>query len=162
MRARTEANGNGPDEDGELPGLFRTLHTQGGTMSADRRRSNGEGTEITKDKHGRYHASLSFGVKTGGRRDRRHVSGASRREVAEKLRALQAKRDAGVVPTAGTAPTLAVWLRHWLDTIAATKLRPGTSMTTAPTSNTGSSPPSGTSASTVCNPRTSRRSMPSR
>ena len=76
-------------------------------MSADRRRSNGEGTEITKDKHGRYHAWLSFGVTTGGLRDRRHVSGASRREVAQKLRALQAKRDAGVVPTAGTASHVA-------------------------------------------------------
>lgn len=44
------------------------------------RRSAGEGTEITPGPDGRYHAWLSMGVKTGGRRDRRHVSGKTRAE----------------------------------------------------------------------------------
>ena len=90
------------------------------------RRSNGEGTEIKLGSDGRWHASLSFGLKSGGKRDRRHVSGTSRADVAAKIRELQTKRDAGVIPLAGAAPTLAVWLRHWLDTIAVTRIRPGT------------------------------------
>lgn len=94
-------------------------------MSATRR-SNGEGTEIRLGSDGRWHASLSFGTKAGGRRDRRHVSAKTRAEAAAKLRALQAKRDAGVIPISGTAPTVAAWLRHWLDTIAVSRLRPGT------------------------------------
>ncbi|MCW2497093.1 MAG: int [Jatrophihabitans sp.] len=93
---------------------------------AGSRRSDGEGTEIKLGKDGRYHASLSFGLKAGGKRDRRHVSGKTRGEVALKLRKLQEKRDAGLVPLAGASPTVAEWLRHWLDTIVATRLRPGT------------------------------------
>lgn len=92
----------------------------------DRRRSDGEGTEIVLGGDGRYHAWLSMGVKSGGRRDRRHVSGGTRREVAEKLRAMQAKRDAGVVPSTGRSSTVAVWLEHWLDNIASQKVRPKT------------------------------------
>jgi hypothetical protein len=60
------------------------------------RRSPGEGTDIVLGADGRYHAWLSMGVKSGGRRDRRHVSGKTRAEAARKLRGLQAKRDAGV------------------------------------------------------------------
>ena len=90
------------------------------------RRSHGEGTDIVRGDDGRWHAWLSMGVKSGGQRDRRHVSGRIRAEVARKLRALQAKRDAGVVPDAGRSPTVAAWLDHWLDNIAAPHLRPST------------------------------------
>ncbi len=90
------------------------------------RRSNGEGTEIKLGADERWHASLSFGIKPGGKRDRRHVSGKTRAEVALKIRNLQTKRDAGLVPTTGKTPTLAEWLRHWLDTIAAPSVRPRT------------------------------------
>ena len=84
------------------------------------------GTDIVRGDDGRWHAWLSMGVKSGGQRDRRHVSGRTRAEVARKLRALQAKRDAGVVPDAGRSPTVAAWLDHWLDNIAAHKVRPKT------------------------------------
>lgn len=90
------------------------------------RRSNGEATDITQGADGRWHAWLSFGLKAGGRRDRRHFSGRTRAEVAGKVRAAQAKRDAGLVPTSAKAPTVGQWLDHWLDTIAAPKLRPRT------------------------------------
>jgi integrase len=90
------------------------------------RRSPGEGTEITRGSDGRYHAWLSMGMKTGGRRDRRHVSGRTRSEVARKLRDLQAKRDAGVVLDAGRSPTAAAWLAHFVETVAAPRLRPST------------------------------------
>ena len=90
------------------------------------RRSHGEGTDIVRGDDGRWHAWLSMGNKSGGHRDRRHVSGRTRAEVARKLRALQAKRDAGVVPDSGRSPTVAGWLHHWLDNIAAHKARPKT------------------------------------
>lgn len=95
------------------------------------RRSNGEGTGITKGADGRWHASLSFGVKSGGARDRRHVSGRTRAEVAGKLRALQTKHDSGLVPATGKALTVAAWLGHWLETIASQRVRPSTLQTYA-------------------------------
>jgi integrase len=39
------------------------------------------------------------------------------------VRALEAKRDAGLVETAGKAQTVGDWLDHWLDNIAARKVR---------------------------------------
>jgi integrase len=64
-----------------------------------------------------------MGKKENGRRDRRHVSGAKRADVVAKVRAIEAKRDAGVVDAAGRAPTVGEWLDHWLDNIAARKVR---------------------------------------
>lgn len=90
------------------------------------RRSNGEGTGITKGADGRWHASLSFGARAGGGRDRRHVSGRTRADVAGKLRALQTKHDAGLVPIAGQSVTVAAWLDHWLDNVAAARVKPMT------------------------------------
>ena len=64
-----------------------------------------------------------MGKKENGRRDRRHVSGAKRADVVAKVRAIEAKRDAGIVDAAGRAPTVGEWLDHWLDNIAARKVR---------------------------------------
>src|SRR4051794_23604382 len=60
-----------------------------------------------------------MGKKENGQRDRRHVSGAKRADVVAKVRAIEAKRDAGMVEAAGRAPTVA----DWLDNIAARKVR---------------------------------------
>jgi integrase len=40
-----------------------------------------------------------------------------------KVRAIEAKRDAGMVEAAGRAPTVGDWLDHWLDHIASRKVR---------------------------------------
>src|SRR4051794_6404843 len=90
------------------------------------RRSTGEGTDIVRGRDGRWHAWLSMGAKSGGRRDRRHVSGLTRRDVAAKLRSLQAKRDEGLVTDTGRSPAVAAWMEHWLENIAAHKVRPKT------------------------------------
>jgi integrase len=87
-----------------------------------RRAASGE-SSIYQDEDGRWHGFVSMGKKENGRRDRRHVSGAKRADVVAKVRAIEAKRDAGMVDAAGRAPTVGEWLDHWLDNIAARKVR---------------------------------------
>jgi len=87
-----------------------------------RKRASGE-SSIYRDEDGRWHGFVSMGKKENGRRDRRHVSGARRADVVAKVRAIEAKRDAGMVEATGRAPTLGEWLDHWLDNIAARKVR---------------------------------------
>jgi integrase len=67
-----------------------------------------------------------MGLKREGARDRRHVSGTRRVDVVAKVRDLERQRDSSVAQEAGRVPTVADWLEHWLDTIAARKVRPRT------------------------------------
>jgi len=93
-------------------------------MAPPRRSAAGEST-IYRDAAGRWHGQVSVGRKPGGGRDRRHVSATRRADVVAKVRALERSRDEGVVTTPGRA-TVAGWLTHWLDNIAARKVRPST------------------------------------
>src|SRR3954469_4315998 len=102
--------------------------TDGGTRrtTAPRSRASGE-SSIFKGEDGRWHGFVSMGKKDNGRRDRRHVSGAKRVDVVSKIRALESKRDAGIVLEAGaSALTVGGWLDHWLSTIAVRRVRPTT------------------------------------
>lgn len=90
-----------------------------------RRAAPGEST-IYRDDAGRWHGYVSMGLKSQGRRDRRHVSAAQRGGVVAKVRDLERQRGAGTSGVAGKAPTVEQWLRHWLDAIAARKVRPKT------------------------------------
>src|ERR1700710_1260810 len=92
------------------------------TGTTKRPRASGE-SSIYKDDGGRWHGFVSMGKKENGRRDRRHVSAAKRAGVVAKVRALETKRDAGIAEAAGKAPTVGEWLDHWLDNIAARKVR---------------------------------------
>lgn len=83
-------------------------------------------SSIQQDDTGRWHGYVSMGSASGGTRDRRHVSGTTRAAVVRKVRALEGQRDAGTLPQAGKAPTLEVWLEHWLTTIAVARVRPRT------------------------------------
>jgi integrase len=89
------------------------------------KRASGE-SSIYQDDKGRWHGYVSMGLKSGGRRDRRHVSGAKRADVVSKVRALEQKRDAGVIEASGQPITVESWLIHWQDTIAERKVRPST------------------------------------
>src|SRR4051812_3418135 len=90
--------------------------------AATRKRATGE-SSIYQDEDGRWHGFVSMGKKENGRGDRRHVSAAKRADVVTKVHAIEAKRDAGLVEAAGRAPTVGEWLDHWLDNIAARKVR---------------------------------------
>jgi integrase len=81
---------------------------------------------IYRDDVGRWHGYVSMGLKDNGRRDRRHVSAARRAEVVTKVRALERRRDEGAGGAAGRSPTVSQWLDHWLEVIAAQKVRPST------------------------------------
>jgi integrase len=86
------------------------------------KRASGE-SSIYRDEDGRWHGFVSMGLKENGRRDRRHVSGVRRVDVVAKVRAIEAKRDAGLVEAAGRAPTVGGGLDHCLDNIAARRVR---------------------------------------
>lgn len=81
------------------------------------RRRNGEST-CYLGSDGRWHGRVSVGLKPDGSPDRRHVSAADWDTVLEKIEKLEALRDAGQVVVPSRVPTLAEWLRTWLDTIA--------------------------------------------
>ncbi|HVU62132.1 MAG TPA: tyrosine-type recombinase/integrase [Mycobacteriales bacterium] len=87
------------------------------------RRSNGE-SSIYRDRNGRWHGRVSMGTTDDGRPDRRHVTAATQRDVAAKVRELERARDTGRAATAGRAPTVQVWLTHWVERIAAPSVRP--------------------------------------
>ena len=93
------------------------------------RRSNGEGTAPYQQPDGRWRAELvvDWVYRDGKLRPvRKRVYGATAGAARAKLRALIAERDAGAVFTTGTTPTLGAWLTHWLDTIAAPRVRAST------------------------------------
>lgn len=81
------------------------------------RRRNGEST-CYFGSDGRWHGRVNIGLKPDGSPDRRHVSGQDQETVLDKIKNLHALRDAGRVVPPARVPTLAEWMRTWLDTIA--------------------------------------------
>lgn len=86
------------------------------------RGANGRST-IVKQDDGRWHGFVSMGAKGDGSRDRRHVSAATRAAVVEKVKSLEAKRDAGMVLTSGKAMLVDDWLDYWVENIASVRVR---------------------------------------
>jgi len=90
-----------------------------------RRGANGRST-IVKQDDGRWHGFVSMGAKGDGSRDRRHVSAATRSAVVEKVKSLEAKRDAGIAGASGKAMLVDEWLDYWAENIASVRVRPRT------------------------------------
>ena len=67
---------------------------------------------------GRWHGWVTMGTKEDGSLDRRHRTGKTETEVTSKVRALETTRDAGQASKPGRKPTVAQWMRTWLDTVA--------------------------------------------
>jgi integrase len=86
------------------------------------RGANGRST-IVKQDDGRWHGFVSMGAKGDGSRDRRHVSAATRAAVVEKVKALEAKRDAGMVGAAGRAMLVEEWLDYWAENVDSVRVR---------------------------------------
>jgi integrase len=79
-----------------------------------KRRGNGEGS-IFQRADGRWTATISIGFGETGKRRRRTVYAATKREVREKLLELHLQQSAGTLRPVDRE-TLAEFLNHWLDT----------------------------------------------
>lgn len=91
---------------------------------ARKRRGRGEGAIIQRG-DGRWAAEISLGVDATGKRRRKTIYGESKKDVAEKLRKLQAENDAGrLVETEQL--TTAEYLTRWLNNTSKEKVHAGT------------------------------------
>ena len=87
-------------------------------MSARKRRGRSEGSIFQRD-DGLWVGSVSLGYDGTGKRKRRTVYGATKKEVQEKLRELQTKVDIGQ-SVAASRVTVGQYLDHWLAQIKPT------------------------------------------
>jgi integrase len=75
---------------------------------------------------GWWHGRVTMGLKDDGSPDRRHRKGKTEPEVTIKVRKLESERDAGRIDKPGRAPTVAVWMAAYLDTICGRLVASGT------------------------------------
>jgi integrase len=82
-----------------------------------KRRGHGEDAIYFAADKNRYIGAISVGFGAGGKRVRRKVSGKTKQEVRDKLKALHAELDAGVQSPAGYTVQAAMdaWLEHGLS-----------------------------------------------
>lgn len=83
-------------------------------------------SSIYLGKDGDWHGRVTVGVKDDGTPDRRHVQRKTEAAVITAVRKLERERDSGRVRKAGQRYTVAQWLTHWLDNIAAPAVRENT------------------------------------
>ena len=84
------------------------------TSQTRRSRNANFRSSIYQGKDGRWQGRVTMGVRDDGRADRRHVRGATRAEVARKVRALEREHDSGTSQPVGQRWTVAGWLEHWI------------------------------------------------
>jgi hypothetical protein len=117
--------GSNPLSSTQLKGRFRSrdrpflIFWQQQTAATVRRASPGRRSRKTCS--GRWRGVVSLGVDSGGKRLRKKVSGQTRTEVKDKLKALHSELDAGVRTAAGYTVDTAVtdWLAEGLPGRAA-------------------------------------------
>jgi hypothetical protein len=87
------------------------------TDASVRRRGHGEDAIYFAADKNRYIGAVSLGFGPDGKRLRRKVSGKTKQEVRDKLKALRAELDVGLQPVAGYTVRAAVdaWLEHGLS-----------------------------------------------
>lgn len=90
-----------------------------------RKRANGEGSIFWNEQRQRFEGMLDLGRSADGKRQRRKVTGATRTEVGDKLKALRAEVDAGMA-TAGKDMTVAELLDRWITEVLPTRVDEGT------------------------------------
>lgn len=88
-----------------------------------RRRGNNEGS-IYRRKDGRWTASINLGY-VAGKRKRKSVYGATRKEVAEQLNKLSLARQQGL-PLGSDKLTTGEWLDRWLHSVEPPNTKPKT------------------------------------
>jgi integrase len=93
-------------------------------MSQQHRRGHGEGSIYQRESDGRWCASVDLGY-VNGRRTRKMVYGRTRKEVAEKLKALHRDQASGA-PIITERRTVAQYLNRWLDDVVSQRNKPRT------------------------------------
>jgi integrase len=88
------------------------------------RRGHGEGSIYQRKSDGRWIAAVDCGV-VNGQRKRKTLSGKTRREVAEKLKALVHDQQQGL-PIATPRQSVGQFLDHWLADVAKPSVRAAT------------------------------------
>ena len=81
------------------------------------RSTNGR-SSIHQGPDGNWQGWVTVGVRPDGTPDRRHRRGPTKAAVTAKVRELEQQRDKGQIASTGRTPTVAEWMRTWLDTIA--------------------------------------------
>ncbi|MGQ0629416.1 MAG: tyrosine-type recombinase/integrase [Sporichthyaceae bacterium] len=81
------------------------------------RSANGR-SSIYQGADGYWHGWVTVGVTADGSPDRRHRKAKTKAEATRRVRDLERQRDSGQTTKSGQAPTVAEWMRLWLDTIA--------------------------------------------
>lgn len=99
-------------------------HNSRGKRMPGKRRGTGEGAIYRRQSDGRWVTSVELGH-SGGRRRRKVLYGKTRREVAEKLKALHSDQEAGLL-RAVDKTTLGAYLLDWLETSAELTLNEST------------------------------------
>jgi integrase len=66
---------------------------------------------------GSWHGWVTVGVKADGSPDRRHRMGKTEAEVTRKVQELEGQRNSSAVSKPGRVPTVAEWMREYLDVI---------------------------------------------
>ena len=89
------------------------------------RKPNGT-SSVYRGTDGYWHGRVTIGVKDDGRPDRRHIMRKTQSAVIAKVRELERQRDEGTVRRAGSSWTVASWLTHWVENIAAPFVRENT------------------------------------
>lgn len=89
------------------------------------RKPNGR-SSIYQGSNGKWHGWVTMGVKEDGSPDRRHREGATEAIVTKKVQKLEAERDAGKPSKPGKVPTVAQWMRTYIDDIAPQRVSQGT------------------------------------
>lgn len=92
------------------------------------RAPNGASTIYYSDYDDRWHGRVTVGVKDDGTPDRRHVKRTKEADVIRAVRELEKLREQGNLRKAGRAWTVAKWLTHWVENIAAPTVRPNTAV----------------------------------
>src|SRR5436190_18460621 len=93
-------------------------------MSQQHRRGHGEGSIYQRESDGRWCASVDLGY-VNGRRTRKMVYGRTRKEVAEKLKALHRDQASGA-PILTERQTVAQYLNRWLVDVVSQRNKPRT------------------------------------
>src|SRR3954464_15077501 len=88
---------------------------------AGKRRGNGEGS-IYQDTAGRWRAVVDLGWQAG-KRQRKYLSGKTRRDVQEQLKVVLRDQQQGL-PLAGERQTVEHFLQSWLADVAQPGVRP--------------------------------------